>query len=236
MQPALSLGLHLDDRAGPRRHRCHVGLLRQRVRGTRAMMGLLPVGRRPAHPVLEPAGRGAGARAAARSRPGRRAPDARSGRKPAHIVDRRGRGRRFLARDLPPRRPAALERRPDPVHRRCRARHQPAARPGRQSRPGRCLDLGRCARRNRRHPVRARPLRRAPRRDRALLSPGQPSADAVLPVGRRRRSAGCATRSWGWRAGCRVRGRSWRPTLAGMRRGWLSSARLDAEGRYRLDG
>ena len=41
------------------------GLLRQRVDGTRVMMGLLPVGRRRAHALLEPAGR-------RRSRPTRR--------------------------------------------------------------------------------------------------------------------------------------------------------------------
>ena len=112
-----------------------------------------------------------------RQRAGRR-----SGRKRRNRR-RRGRGRRFLARDLSPCRPAALERGPGAVHRRCRARHQPAARPGRQSRPGRCLDAGRCARRNADIPSAIAALRRAPRLDRALLSPGQPSADAVLPVG-----------------------------------------------------
>ena len=112
------------------------GLLRQRVHGTTVMMGLLPVGQGQmtmfwSLPVEALARRQV-------DRPfglaPRRSGDVARGRRARRP---RRRSRRLRARDLPPRRPAALERRAGAVHRRRRPRHQPAAGPGRQSRPAR---------------------------------------------------------------------------------------------------
>ena len=202
----LSLGLHLDDRArsrraGRRRPAAPARPRHDRDDGPAA-------GRAGADDdVLEPARRGAGAPAGRSTfRPGaaRRGelwPEAAAHRRP------RRRGRRLHARDLPPCRPAALERRV-----RCCSSATPRTAPARSSArapisacsmPMRCS--ARC--RKRRPRLGAGPVRQAPQLDRALLPPGQPPADAVLPVASWRRSAGCATPSWVWRATCPACGR-----------------------------
>ena len=156
------------------------GLLRQRVRGTRLMMGLLPVGRDEVTIYwslpIRALGRSKTIDLAAWRRTATALwPEA------AAIIDQ-CRGRRLCARDLSPCRAAPLERGPGAVHRRRRARHQPAARPGRQSRPDGCLGAGRDARRRARASLRLPALRAAAQSGRALLPPRQPSPDAVLPV------------------------------------------------------
>ena len=121
------------------------GLLRQRVRGTKLMMGLLPVGRNEVTIYWSLPIRALGRSKTIDLAAWRRTATALWPEAGA-IIDRAAAGdfARATYRHVAL---SPLERGPGAVHRRRRARHQPAARPGRQSRPDGCLGAGQDARR-----------------------------------------------------------------------------------------